>query len=155
NFLHLVGIVVIEPRGHTESRPKGRAYHPGACGRANQCELWQIKAQTSRLRPLVDDDVQPVILRRRVKIFLYRRLQPMDFVDEKHVAFFQAGQETGKFTSLLNNWSARVFDVHTHRVRDDVSQGRLAETGRRSEEHTSELQSRSDLVCRLLLEKKK
>src|SRR5438132_5267571 len=30
--------------------------------------------------------------------------------------------------------------------------GRLAE---RSEEHTSELQSHSDLVCRLLLEKKK
>src|SRR2546428_1589838 len=28
-------------------------------------------------------------------------------------------------------------------------------TERRSEEHTSELQSRSDLVCRLLLEKKK
>src|SRR2546421_3686373 len=27
--------------------------------------------------------------------------------------------------------------------------------GMRSEEHTSELQSRSDLVCRLLLEKKK
>src|SRR3989440_4569454 len=30
-----------------------------------------------------------------------------------------------------------------------------ASTWRRSEEHTSELQSRSDLVCRLLLEKKK
>src|SRR2546428_10291866 len=29
------------------------------------------------------------------------------------------------------------------------------EDHRRSEEHTSELQSRSDLVCRLLLEKKK
>src|SRR2546421_6566582 len=28
-------------------------------------------------------------------------------------------------------------------------------SGARSEEHTSELQSRSDLVCRLLLEKKK
>src|SRR5438034_8693869 len=28
-------------------------------------------------------------------------------------------------------------------------------TGKRSEEHTSELQSHSDLVCRLLLEKKK
>src|SRR5699024_12536697 len=36
---------------------------------------------------------------------------------------------------------------HPHR-------GRLRE-GRRSEEHTSELQSRFDLVCRLLLEKKK
>src|SRR5206468_10949635 len=29
------------------------------------------------------------------------------------------------------------------------------QAGARSEEHTSELQSRSDLVCRLLLEKKK
>src|SRR2546421_3647337 len=29
------------------------------------------------------------------------------------------------------------------------------ESAHRSEEHTSELQSRSDLVCRLLLEKKK
>src|SRR2546428_1901241 len=32
---------------------------------------------------------------------------------------------------------------------------RNAEAHHRSEEHTSELQSRSDLVCRLLLEKKK
>src|SRR3989440_3266425 len=31
----------------------------------------------------------------------------------------------------------------------------LDRTANRSEEHTSELQSRSDLVCRLLLEKKK
>src|SRR6266513_5930150 len=33
--------------------------------------------------------------------------------------------------------------------------GRLARQPLRSEEHTSELQSRFDLVCRLLLEKKK
>src|SRR5260221_2282883 len=33
--------------------------------------------------------------------------------------------------------------------------GRAARAGHRSEEHTSELQSHSDLVCRLLLEKKK
>src|SRR5699024_12091412 len=35
------------------------------------------------------------------------------------------------------------------------SPGRAAGTCGRSEEHTSELQSRFDLVCRLLLEKKK
>src|SRR6266536_2398769 len=33
--------------------------------------------------------------------------------------------------------------------------GKTRPTSRRSEEHTSELQSRVDLVCRLLLEKKK
>src|SRR5438132_8615987 len=35
------------------------------------------------------------------------------------------------------------------------AEGRLPQSLRRSEEHTSELQSHSDLVCRLLLEKKK
>src|SRR5690606_41286961 len=39
--------------------------------------------------------------------------------------------------------------VHGFRV------GGLAPEGNRSEEHTSELQSRENLVCRLLLEKKK
>src|SRR5688572_31287290 len=38
-------------------------------------------------------------------------------------------------------------------LRDDAAHGVLA--GTRSEEHTSELQSQSNLVCRLLLEKKK
>src|SRR2546430_6745469 len=33
--------------------------------------------------------------------------------------------------------------------------GALGRVGERSEEHTSELQSQSNLVCRLLLEKKK
>src|SRR5437588_4090572 len=41
----------------------------------------------------------------------------------------------------------------------DMSPGGMAiigpVSGKRSEEHTSELQSHSDLVCRLLLEKKK
>src|SRR5476649_3038680 len=38
---------------------------------------------------------------------------------------------------------------------DRSGRHRQAAAGRRSEEHTSELQSHSDLVCRLLLEKKK
>src|SRR5206468_8605575 len=45
---------------------------------------------------------------------------------------------------------SREFKRITYRV---VKNERLADP--RSEEHTSELQSRSDLVCRLLLEKKK
>src|SRR5699024_10496452 len=40
-------------------------------------------------------------------------------------------------------------------VEDRVDGGRRLFRGIRSEEHTSELQSRFDLVCRLLLEKKR
>src|SRR5690349_22569700 len=44
--------------------------------------------------------------------------------------------------------------IHGHELHDGLDRDRV---GRylRSEEHTSELQSRRDLVCRLLLEKKK
>src|SRR5690349_11684590 len=49
---------------------------------------------------------------------------------------------------------SRVLDVDT--IRSEVAARLGAATlKRRSEEHTSELQSRRDLVCRLLLEKKK
>src|SRR5437868_9849611 len=43
---------------------------------------------------------------------------------------------------------------HWARVREVLSEISRTQT-KRSEEHTSELQSRFDLVCRLLLEKKK
>src|SRR5690606_40798393 len=45
---------------------------------------------------------------------------------------------------------ARIALAVRHRA-----QGRPADDHARSEEHTSELQSRENLVCRLLLEKKK
>src|SRR2546430_12906009 len=47
---------------------------------------------------------------------------------------------------------SRVKDRHQHFA---IAIGVMAVAVRRSEEHTSELQSQSNLVCRLLLEKKK
>src|SRR5438105_10682472 len=51
------------------------------------------------------------------------------------------------------------FDAEHHRASGKYRDARDATSARcgaaRSEEHTSELQSRVDLVCRLLLEKKK
>src|SRR5690349_23058660 len=54
--------------------------------------------------------------------------------------------------------SRRKLMDQAKRNAEEALERRLAETttqGKRSEEHTSELQSRRDLVCRLLLEKKK
>src|SRR2546430_7985646 len=75
------------------------------------------------------------------------------------------------YTTLFRSprWPARLSDhcvPHARRVgvlRWDVLSPRRPDHGtraqaaapRRSEEHTSELQSQSNLVCRLLLEKKK
>src|SRR5437868_8399513 len=65
------------------------------------------------------------------------------------------------YTTLFRsqNGVKRRDDRHgqAREQRHDVTAGFTAENAKfmRSEEHTSELQSRFDLVCRLLLEKKK
>src|SRR5947207_11577069 len=60
------------------------------------------------------------------------------------------------YTTLFRSAAYRPAQAKTQlpgRGRSTRRGGRLL--GERSEEHTSELQSHSDLVCRLLLEKKK
>src|SRR2546430_6771232 len=59
---------------------------------------------------------------------------------------------TTLFRSLLREAAAPQAEGDVVRHGQRVEQGRELE---RSEEHTSELQSQSNLVCRLLLEKKK
>src|SRR5947207_11884990 len=57
------------------------------------------------------------------------------------------------YTTLFRSFEA--IQEHNSEHRRQVTPWLTSEHCRRSEEHTSELQSHSDLVCRLLLEKKK
>src|SRR2546421_4185613 len=60
------------------------------------------------------------------------------------------------YTTLFRSRSRQPLPVPRRRTRvRSRAKGTAPIRPRRSEEHTSELQSRSDLVCRLLLEKKK
>src|SRR5690606_42002775 len=56
---------------------------------------------------------------------------------------------------LRHPWRRLRPDVSASRERDRPVRGGLGQAHGRSGEHTSELQSRENLVCRLLLEKKK
>src|SRR5688572_30876009 len=63
---------------------------------------------------------------------------------------------TTLFRSRQLRWSEDDERVTVFRSPANNSNGNtFDQQGRRSEEHTSELQSQSNLVCRLLLEKKK
>src|SRR2546422_7125498 len=59
------------------------------------------------------------------------------------------------YTTLFRSLERRGLDAVVHRRRGAVGVHVVDVLGVRSEEHTSELQSRLHLVCRLLLEKKK
>src|SRR5688572_31137943 len=70
------------------------------------------------------------------------RLRPHDEV--KFVIADRADYEYARDVIARHRLADRAAAIHLSPVHD-----------RRSEEHTSELQSQSNLVCRLLLEKKK
>src|SRR5438309_3033457 len=63
--------------------------------------------------------------------------EKLSWLDNRRLGYLAPPDATKKLTAL-------TFVVHDERQR-----------GKRSEEHTSELQSQFHLVCRLLLEKKK
>src|SRR5206468_359219 len=107
-----------------------RAHHSRSRGGADESELWQVKTQTAGLRSLINNNVEPVIFHGGVEILFDGRLQPMNLVNEEHIAFFKAGEKPCEFTGLFNDRAARVFDIHAHRVGDDVGEGRLAQPGR-------------------------
>src|SRR5206468_10394901 len=80
--------------------------------------------------------------------------------------FFNAPPPTEIYTLSLHDALPIYFAVQSPQAIDIPPRIRVYQNNRnaeaagdiipvRSEEHTSELQSRSDLVCRLLLEKKK
>src|SRR5438034_8830473 len=60
------------------------------------------------------------------------------------------------YTTLFRSAVAQNYNAFGRGVATgDFNYDGIVDFGDRSEEHTSELQSHSDLVCRLLLEKKK
>src|SRR2546427_4726354 len=59
------------------------------------------------------------------------------------------------YTTLFRSGLRRKAVFIVSQKRDTETENILLDVAQRSEEHTSELQSQSNLVCRLLLEKKK
>src|SRR5690606_40977568 len=71
---------------------------------------------------------------------------------------FGAGGASSSSTNSAKRASSsskKVWSSSTLRARSQAASSMKSERFLRSEEHTSELQSRENLVCRLLLEKKK
>src|SRR5690625_6023953 len=68
--------------------------------------------------------------------------------------FTKSAIETALYDALGQRYGLPISELLGGRVRDHLEVAWTLASGDRSEEHTSELQSRSHLVCRLLLEKK-
>mgnify|MGYP007026203974 CR=1 FL=1 len=98
----------------------------------------------------------------RSTLFPYTTLFRSDGGDVSVLVPRDLDAERGAIAELrgIDLEALRLGDVAAHRAQRDTHVRHAREPlggrhARRSEEHTSELQSRRNLVCRLLLEKKK
>src|SRR2546427_8330507 len=85
----------------------------------------------------------------RSTLFPYTTLFRSDLVDEVAIA------ESAVVDCEVKRGKVRFAEDHRYERRYQIFDERKHDGAERSEEHTSELQSQSNLVCRLLLEKKK
>src|SRR5438034_4446471 len=75
----------------------------------------------------------------------------LDWRSSTQMSVMAGNTEVDAYTQLISRTRAESRQNFARHSRDSGADGAIV----RSEEHTSELQSHSDLVCRLLLEKKK
>ena len=83
-------LVELEPEGHAEAVAQRRRQQAGARRRADERERRQVERQRARGGALADDDVEPEVLERRVEDLLDGAVEPVDLVDEEHVARLEA-----------------------------------------------------------------
>ena len=88
--------------------------------------------QTDRVggRPLADDDIERKILHGRIKHFLHTCVQPVDFIDEKHISRSEICEDRGKVASMRDRRAARYAQISSHLVGNDRGKRGLSKARR-------------------------
>ena len=130
--------VEIEPYRNAEAVAQRRRQETRAGRRADQGEFRKIDLHRTRRRSFADDEVELEILHRRIEDFLHRRIEPVDFVDEQHVARFEIGELRRKVAGLGDHGAGGRAEVDAKLARHDLRQRRLAQSRRADEQHMIE-----------------
>ena len=93
--------------GEPEAVPQRGREQPRAGGRAHHGERRQRQRDRARPGPLADDDVDAEVLHRDVQQLLGRAGEPVDLVEEEHLALLQGGQHGREVTRVLDGRSGR------------------------------------------------
>ena len=130
--------IEVEPDRNAEPVAQRVGEQARACGRADKRELREVDLHRARGRSLADDQVELKVLHRRIENFLDRRIEPMDFVDEQHIALFEIGEQSREIAGFGDDRPRRGAEVDAELARDDLRERGLAETGRTDEQHVVE-----------------
>lgn len=117
-----------------ETISQGIRNRPQSRRRADQGELGQVELDSPRRGTLPDDDVEFVVFHCGVEDFFDEFVETMNFVDEKHVAVFEIGENRTQVADALNCRAARHFHPDTHFFGDNVGECGFAQASGTIEE---------------------
>jgi hypothetical protein len=130
--------IKIEPHRDAEAVAQRISQKPGPGGGADQREFRQIDLDRARRRPGADNEVELKVLHGRIEDFLDRGIEPVNFVDKKHVALFEIGQKRRKVAGLGDHRARGGAEIDGKLARHDLRQRGLAEAGRPDKQHVIE-----------------
>ena len=115
-----------------------RRQHPGARRRADQREALERQLERLRVGAAVDDEVDAEVFHRRIEILFDDPAEPVDLVDEQHVALIERGQDADEILRFLERRPRRAVQRSAEFLRDQVGQRRLSQTRRSREQDVFE-----------------
>ena len=130
----LVHGVELEPGRDAEPLAERRGQQAEAGSGADEGEGLELDPHGARRRPLADDEVEPEVLERRVEDLLDHRVQPVDLVDEEHVAGVEVGQDRRQVARTRQHRARGGAEAYPELARHDLRERGLAEAGRAVEE---------------------
>ena len=116
----------------------GLVKQAGPGGGADQRERREVDLDRARRRALADDEVELEILHGGIEDFLDRRIEPVDLVDEQHVALFEIGEQRREVAGLGDHRARGGAEIDAELARDDLGERGLAEAGRADQQHVVE-----------------
>ena len=138
DLLQFLDRIEIEPHRNAETVAQRIGQQAEPRGGGDQREAGEVDLDRARRRSLADDQVELEILHRRIEDFLHRRVQPVDLVDEQHVAVFEIGQQRREIAGLGDDRAGGRAEIDAEFARHDLRQRRLAEARRPDEQHMVE-----------------
>jgi hypothetical protein len=121
--------------GDTEACHEGSGEEADSGGGADEGEGFKSELEGPGVGATIQDDIYPEILHGAVEEFFHGWVEAMDFVDEEHIAFFEAGEDAGEVSGALECGAAGGDEVSPHLAGDDVGQGGFSQSRRPVKKH--------------------
>ena len=125
-----VGIIIFQVHIDAETGTQRGGQQSAAGGGTHQGKGAEVYLDGTCRRTLVYHNVNAVVLHGAVEVFLHHGRKTVDFVDEKHVVFFERSQYASQVAWFVEHRTAGHLEAHAQFVGYDIAQCRLSQSWR-------------------------